>query len=46
MTAANGTGMATVALTAGMNTLCATTTPTTAVTIAEATRCIQIAYVP
>ncbi|CAN5867008.1 hypothetical protein BH11MYX3_BH11MYX3_25310 [soil metagenome] len=46
MTNTSGVAMTSVALVEGLNTLCATTAPAVAVTIAEASRCIQIAYLP
>ena len=46
MTDAAGAVMVNVTLVEGINTLCATTAPTVSVTVTEASKCIQIAYLP
>jgi hypothetical protein len=46
MTDATGAVTVNVTLVEGINTLCATTAPGVAVTVAEASKCIQIAYLP
>lgn len=46
MTDATGAVMINVTLVEGINTLCATTAPAVAVTVTEASKCIQVAYLP
>lgn len=46
MTDATGTVMVNVTLVEGINTLCATTAPAVAVTVTEASKCIQVAFLP
>ncbi|MBA3465592.1 MAG: hypothetical protein H0T46_37015, partial [Deltaproteobacteria bacterium] len=46
MTDATGAVTVNVTLVEGINTLCATTAPTVAVTVTEASKCIQVAYLP